>query len=140
MKKIAFLLVALMMWSCSTDEVVENDFSFEILPIREVTNMPSSVLYNEVYTIYYNYDLPTTCHSFNDLYYLSEGNVRTVAVISRVLNETNSIICEPIGAEMVEGSFQLHVQNNAGTYIFKFWQGVNENGIDQYLVYEVPIE
>ena len=140
MKKLILILVVITVWSCSTDDALVDDFSFEILPIHEVIDMPESVNYNDVYTIRYTYSLPSTCHSFSDLYYLTEGQFRTVAVISRVIEETNTVICEPLEEELVEGVFQFTVLNNAGTYIFRFWQGVDENGVDQYLVYEVPIE
>ena len=139
MKKLVLIGLLLVVWSCTTDEPIIDEFYFEILPIRTVIDMPESVNFNDVYTIHYTYSLPTTCHSFNDLYYLTEGEVRTVAVISRVFNETGNIICETLPEEEIQGSFTFNVLNNAGTYIFKFWQGVNENGVDQYLIYEVPI-
>ena len=139
MKKLVLIGLLFTVWSCTTDEPVTDEFYFEILPIRSVIDMPESVNFNDVYTIHYTYSLPTTCHSFNDLYYLTEGEVRTVAVISMVFNEIGNIICETLPEEEIQGSFTFNVLNNAGTYIFKFWQGVNENGVDQYLVYEVPI-
>ncbi|MBT8253198.1 MAG: hypothetical protein HKN00_08595 [Flavobacteriaceae bacterium] len=140
MKKLILLFVILVTWNCTTDDAPINQISFEILPIRSVIDMPETVNFNDVYTIHYTYVLPTTCHSFNDLYYLTEGEVRTVAVISQVINETETIICESLPEEEIQGTFTFHVLNNAGTYIFKFWQGINENGVDQYLVYEVPIQ
>ena len=140
MKKLILILVVILAWGCSTDDAVVDEFSFEILPIRQVIDMPESVNYNDVYTIRYTYSLPSTCHTFSDLYYLTEGQVRTVAVISRVLEESDTIICETLEEDLIEGTFQFTVLNNAGTYIFRYWHGVDENGIDQYLVYEVPIE
>jgi len=140
MKKYVFFgLLLSVFWSCNVDDTVQDDFHLEILPIRTVSNVPEAVFFNEVYTIDYTYEKPTTCYSYSDLYYLSEGEFRTVAVINTVLNETGTIICEPLIDEIEERSFTFHVENNAGTYIFQFWQGEDENGIDQYLIYEVPI-
>ncbi|MBT8265548.1 MAG: hypothetical protein KJO41_09700 [Bacteroidia bacterium] len=138
-KSVFFALLMSVIWSCSVDDNVSDEFHLEILPIRSVEGIPNEVHYNEVYTIDYTYTRPTTCHVYNDLYYLSEGDLRTVAVISTVFNETQGTICEPLNEEIEARSFTFHVQNNAGTYIFQFWQGEDENGEDQFLIYEVPI-
>ena len=141
MKKVVLLsLLMCAFWSCSVDDRISDDYRVEILPIRSVLNMPESVNYNNSYTITYTYEKPTSCHNYSDLYYLSEGVYRTVAVINTVLNETETNTCEPLVDEIIERSFNFHVQNNAGTYIFQFWLGEDENGEDQYLIYEVPIE
>ncbi len=118
---------------------VNEDFRLEILPIRSVIDMPETVFYNDSYTISYTYEKPSTCHVYSDLYYLSEGNFRTVAVISTVANETAATNCTPLSDEIEQRSFTFHVENTGGTYIFQFWQGEDENGEDQYLIYEVPI-
>lgn len=140
MKKLIIFGLFLTIVSCSTDAPVTDEFYFEILPIDSVMDMPTSVNFNDSYTVHYTYSLPTTCHFFSDLYYLTEGSLRTVAVVSQVFAETGQIVCEELDQEPLQGSFTFHVLNNNGTYTFKFWQGTNENGIDQYLVYEVPIE
>ena len=141
MKK--YVLLSLLMcafWSCSVDDSLSDDYRVEILPIRSVIDMPESVNYNDTYIISYTYERPSSCHAYSDLYYLSDGPYRTVAVINTVANETASNICEPLTDEIVQKSFTFHVQNNAGTYIFQFWQGEDENGVDQFLTFEVPIE
>jgi len=140
MKKLLFFwFVIAAFWSCSVDDGVNDEFRLEILPIKTV-EMPTSVIYNEFYNINYTYSRPSTCHVYNSLYYLSERNFRTVAVISTVFNATETIFCEPLTEDIEERSFIFHVENNAGTYIFKFWQGEDENGHDIFLVFEVPIE
>ena len=140
MRKLIFAGLFLSLLGCSTDDPLVDEFYFEILPIIEVIDMPTSVNFNDVYTVHYTYTLPTTCHSYEDLYYLTSGTERTVAVVSRVINEVNGAICEDIiDPQPIQGSFNFHVLNNNGTYIFKFWQGTDENGQDEYLVYEVPI-
>jgi hypothetical protein len=102
--------------------------------------MPQSFSYNEVYNINYTYLRPSTCHIYNDLYYVSEENFRTIAVINTVINATETLQCESLIEDIVERSFTFHVENNAGTYIFKFWLGEDENRHNSYLVIEVPIE
>ena len=137
-KLLFFWLVLVAFWSCSVDTNVNEDFYFEILPIKTV-EMPTSVRFNETFTINYTYSKPSTCHFYNDLYFISEGNTRTIAVINTVINETSTTICEPLMNDIEERSFEFHVKNDSGTYIFKFWQGEDDNGHDTYLVFEVPI-
>ena len=140
MKKLLFFgSVIAVFWSCSLDDSVNAEFRFEILPIKTV-EMPESFRYNQVYNINYTYLRPSTCHIYNALYYVAEGNFRTVAVINTVINTTETSQCEPLIDEIEERSFTFHVQNDAGTYVFKFWQGEDENGHDVYLFIEVPIE
>jgi hypothetical protein len=136
MKKIFFFgIVVFAFWSCSIDDSINGNFYFEILPI-EGASVPTEMYFGEVYTINYSYFRPSTCHGFNDLYYVSENNTRTIAVINTVVNNDN---CQPLTDVLIERSFNFVVNNNGGTYVFKFWQGEDENGEDTYLVFEVPV-
>jgi uncharacterized Rmd1/YagE family protein len=137
MKKIflfGFVIVAF--WSCSLDDSNSEDFYSEVLPIESVS-LPDEFQYGETYEINYTYLRPSTCHAFRDLYYISEGNTRTIAVINYVFSSNTN--CEPLIDGRVEKTFNFHVIQETGTYIFKFWQGEDENGEDTYLVFEVPI-
>jgi hypothetical protein len=139
MKKVLLLgIIITSVLSCSLDNSTEEEFFFEILPIESVT-LPNEMRYQESYTINYTYFKPSTCHIFNDLYYLSEGNFRTIAVINTVLNEVNNVVCQPLTDELEERSFTFFCSNNSGTYVFKFWKGKDENGEDVYTFVEVPI-
>lgn len=125
--------------SCSMDDSIGQDFHFEILPINEIL-MPETFVHGEFYQIDYSYYRPSTCHTFNELYYLAEGDFRTVAVINSVLEESNGLICEPLDSELEWRTLYFECKKNFGTYIFQFWQGQDENGDDIYLVMEVPVE
>jgi hypothetical protein len=139
MKKIfALSFIIITFLSCSVDDAANEDFSLEILPIENVT-IPTEVIFGQSYTINYTYLKPSTCHIFNDIYYLSVNNIRTVAVINTVINETETVICEPLTDELVERSFEFYVKYRTGSYIFKFWNGKDDNGEDLYLIYEIPI-
>jgi hypothetical protein len=139
MKKLLFIgLFAMVFSSCSLDDSVGQDFHFEIIPIAEVV-LPESFTPGETYTIEYSYYRPSTCHAFNDLYYLVEGDFRTVAVINTVFEESDGLICEPLEEELEWKTFTFQCQKNFGVYIFQFWQGQNEDGEDTYLVMEVPV-
>ncbi len=110
------------------------DYSFEVLPIESVV-IPDEFTLGETYPITVAYFRPTNCHAFKEFYYLRENNERTVAPINYVLNNDN---CETIEDDLVEATFNFLVTSN-GSYIFKFWQGEDDNGDDQYLTIEVPV-
>ena len=75
MRKLFFLaLIVAAFWSCDINDSLNDDFFFEILPIESAT-VPGEMLFGEVYTIDYSYFSPSTCHIFNDLYYMAEDNV-----------------------------------------------------------------
>ncbi len=134
MKKFFVLcFTALLFASCSVDDDNPN-FSFEILPVESV-DIPNEFTLGETYPITVSYFRPTTCHTFKEFYYLKENNERTVAPINYVFERTN---CEEMQQELVEAKFNFIVTSN-GSYIFKFWQGEDTDGEDQFLEIEVPV-
>lgn len=138
-KKVLLLGLALLFFSsCSLDND-EPDVHFEFMPIENVV-VPETFQYGEIYTIEYTYYRPSTCYFFSDLYYDAVGNTRTIAVINVVYHEDSDITCTDLDNQLEAGSFQFQVNNSNGSYTFKFWQGVNEDGEDEYLIIDVPIE
>ena len=134
MKKIFFLLlIAISVTSCSVDDDV-NDFYYEILPVESV-EIPEEFVLGQTYEITVTYLRPTTCHVFNNFYYDSELNQRTVAVVTSVYQNKDCLV---LIDEEVEATFNFMVNSN-GTYVFKFWQGEDENGNDLYYIVEVPV-
>ncbi|RKE98887.1 hypothetical protein [Ichthyenterobacterium magnum] len=135
MKNISFLclFIIALLSSCST-EVTGPNFYYEILPVETVT-IPEEFAYGETYEISLSYLRPSGCHVFNDFYYLSEENQRTVAIVNTVYTDE---VCETFTNEEVEVSFNFQV-NNMSPYVFKFWQGEDENGNDLYYIVEVPV-
>lgn len=134
MKKLIALSLALfLVVSCSLDDDSEN-FSFEILPIESV-DIPDEFTLGQTYPITVSYFRPSSCHAFKEFYYLKENNERTVAAINYVFERSN---CEDLTDELVEATFNFVVTSN-GSYIFKFWQGEDASGEDQYLIKEVPV-
>ncbi len=133
MNRLIIITLSLILFaSCSNDDRLE--YSLEILPVESV-NIPESFTLGEVYPITVSYLRPTTCHSFKEFYYRKNLNERTVAVINYNLQDNN---CVDLSDELVEATFNFIVTSN-GSYIFKFWQGVDENDEDQYLIIEVPV-
>ncbi|MFH6767409.1 hypothetical protein V8G56_01570 [Gaetbulibacter aquiaggeris] len=133
MKRLIIITLSLILFaSCSNDDSLE--YSFDILPVESV-NIPESFTLGEIYPITVSYLRPTTCHSFKEFYYRKNLNERTVAVINYNVQDNN---CNDLSDELVEATFNFIVTSN-GSYIFKFWQGVDENDEDQYLIIEVPV-
>ena len=134
MKRLLVLCLTLVLFaSCSLDDN-STDYSFEILPVESV-DIPEAFELGEIYPITVSYLRPTTCHSFREFYYLKENNERTVAPVNYVFEQNN---CEDLEESLVEATFNFIVTSN-GSYIFKFWQGEDANGEDQYLIIEVPV-
>lgn len=134
MKKLILLSLFLILFaSCSLDDKTL-DYNLEILPIESV-DIPESFTLGETYPITVSYLKPSTCNIFKEFYYLKNNNQRTVAVINYEYINNN---CTDLEDELVEATFNFVVTGN-GSYIFKFWQGVDENDIDQYLTIEVPV-
>jgi len=135
-------LIGLVFFSCSKDDGDQEDnFYFQILPIESV-EVPPVFSSGSTYQIQYTYKRPTNCHFFDDLYYVINGNTRTIAVTNFVTDEgANGAICVDIQDAIISQQFDFNVSNTVGSqYTFRFWQGINEeNGEDIYLVVDVPV-
>jgi hypothetical protein len=126
-------LLALGLTSCSLDDSDENSFYVEFLPIESV-EVPEHFVYGETYDILLTYIKPSACYVFRDFYYVVNGNERIVAIENTVYTNENCIE-DPESATV---SLELTVTGTE-TYIFKFYQGKDEYGVDQYHLVEVPI-
>ncbi|MFC4722938.1 hypothetical protein ACFO5O_11435 [Geojedonia litorea] len=134
MKRIfALCVLFISLVSCSLSDDNSNNFHFEILPVESVV-MPEQFTLGETYEIKVSYLRPSSCHIFNDFYYQSNLNQRTIAIVTTVYEDVS---CTQ-AVELVEVSFNFIVTNN-GTYVFKFWQGEDESGNDIYYIVEVPV-
>jgi hypothetical protein len=133
MKKIISLLALVFLFnSCALDD--GPNYTYELRPIVSV-DIPSEFTLGETYTITMRYNRPTTCHFFNNIYYDKNLNVRTIAVETAAQDRNN---CEPTPNDLTECSFNFLVTSN-GSYIFKFYQGEDEQGNDIFLEYEIPV-
>jgi hypothetical protein len=134
MKKIASLLFLLLVLnSCIPED--GKSYSFELLKIDSV-EIPTEFTLGETYPITVHYTLPSSCHYFNTLYYDKNLNVRTIAVESAVEERDD---CALTPNQTGEYTFNFQVTSSGGSYIFKFYQGKNENNESLFLEYEVPV-
>lgn len=98
--------------------------------------MPTAYRVDSVTTIPVTYILPTPCHVFSNFYYNSIGNERTVAVYC-IKNDPNN--CNPV--TNYETTVPLNFKpKDLGTYHFRFWTGINDEGVDQYIEHEVVVD
>ena len=121
------------MFSCSTDDdsLVTQ---FELIPV-ESAEVPEEFILGNSYRIDLTYLRKTTCHAYNSIYFRTEGNERTVAVVNTVFVSNGD--CEELNSEL-EASFHIDVLQ-LGSYVFKFWKGTDESGEDIYDIVEVPV-
>jgi hypothetical protein len=132
MRRIISLLALFFLFnSCSTDGT---NYTFELLPIQSV-DLPAEFTLGQTYPITVHYNLPTSCHFFNQLYYDKNLNVRTIAIESAVAEQNN---CNETPNDASTYTFNFYVTSN-GSYIFRFYQGKDTNGEDIFLEYEVPV-
>jgi hypothetical protein len=140
MKKCIFLIVLLVtifsFSSCSTgdDSPTVLEFRTEVMPIDSVV-MPEQFVHGETYTIGLNYTKPNSCYQFSNIVYDIDGHEKTVVLVNTVYTNSASCNDEP---EQVTVDFEL-VISGTETYLFKFYQGADDQGIDQYYLVEVPV-
>ncbi len=133
MKKIISLLALFFLFnSCTPDE--GPNYTFELRPVISV-DIPDEFTLGETYVITMHYNRPTNCHFYNNIYYEKELNVRTIA-IETAAEDRNG--CTETPNDATTCSFNFLVTSN-GSYVFKFWQGKDEQGNDIYLEYEIPV-
>lgn len=132
LRKIFFVIFAVVfVASCSDDD--SYDYHYELLPIEEAF-VPEVFEFGRVYEISVKYISPEDCYVNSDVLYEYDEVARNVAVISLVI-ESND--CEIIDLEE-ELTFRVHALQ-ASPYVFRFWQGDDENGEPIYLIKEVPV-
>ena len=132
LRKIFFVIFAVvLMVSCSDDDSYE--YHYELLPIEEAL-VPDEFEYGKIYSISVKYIVPDDCYINSDILYEYNDDARNVAVISLVIDSDD---CETIDLEQ-ELTFQVHALQ-ASPYIFRFWQGDDDNGEPVYLTIEVPV-
>lgn len=138
MKKVVLIfLVVFSLVSCSLDDG-DNSLNFypEVLPIEEF-DIPVEFQIGQTYEIKVWYRVPSTCHVFDKIYYEKDLNIRTIAV-QTIVTERDDCTNYSLQSELAEASFDFYVTNN-GSYIFKFWKGIDDNGEDLFYEVEVPV-
>lgn len=128
-----YILVSLLISSCQLDLDVNN--SLERIPIYDVS-IPNNIVINTQQTISFKYALVNGCYSLHEVEsnFLDENTLVTT-VFAEV---ANSAACTQVYSEQTYSI--TFTPKEAKTYFFKFWKGVDSQGMDEYEEYEVVIE
>ncbi|MBD1259967.1 hypothetical protein HZY62_05155 [Maribacter polysiphoniae] len=128
------IAVALAFNSCEVDDDSPN-FHFVSLPIESV-DMPESFELDETYQINLTYTIPDGCTYFEG-FDVTKSDVTTREVVAIGSQRTDQEACTPTVRE-AEGSFDFIVIHTE-PYLFRFYQGDDENGDPIFLEIEVPV-
>ncbi|MGR7812843.1 hypothetical protein [Lacinutrix undariae] len=135
MKQFLVLCLLIMsLTSCSVSDDSNDSYNYDFLPIESV-DMPEQFVHGETYEINLSYIRPTGCHVFNNIYYQPNQNQANIAIINTVYTNQD---CQQDLNELVDVSFNFKA-NSYDNYVFRFWQGEDENGNDIYYIVEVPV-
>jgi hypothetical protein len=131
--KILFVAVSFIFSSCNLDDGV----NFEFLPLQIVSaDLPDSFTLNQVYKIDVTYIEPDTCTNFERFIVKnSDTTVRNINILGIHKIDENS--CDQIAQEQT-ASFNFIVKYTE-PYTFRFWKGESENGQQQFIEVEVPV-
>ena len=133
-KIIPLLALFFILNSCSPGD--DTQYSFKLMPIESV-DIPAEFTLGETYPITVHYTVPTSCYYFSSLYYDKDLNIRTIAIENAIAQRNN---CQDLSA--ADGAnthtFNFYVTSN-GSYVFKFYQGKDDQGNNIFLEYEVPV-
>lgn len=135
MKKLLLFLPLFVLASCSSEEVDPEDFDLTLVPIEEV-DMADTFIHGERYIIKVTYSKPTHCHTYSTTNYENNDNEYTFAVVNSYNPEDNNCVEEEDLTDIT--SFTFDADRN-DFYIFKFWQGEDENKNPIYLTKEIPV-
>lgn len=134
MKKIVLIVsILLITFSCQIDDSYGPQSYLEVMGINSV-QVPEQFTFGETHEIRVNYTKPESCYIFYDFTFDVNSNEWVVTVINSVYPNTN---CQNAN-EDVFANFDFTALSNE-PYIFKFFKGQDENGVDQYIVVEVPV-
>jgi hypothetical protein len=132
MKKIVLILmVVLAAVSCNSED--NNGFEYEVIPVESAV-VPSEMTVNTDYSIAVSFRMPSACHAFSDFFYEVNEDTRTVAVVA--VYSLNGNCSTQVPTDTITRSFVFRPLYEA-TYLFRFWNGADDQDIDIYTEYEV---
>lgn len=131
-KRLFFVIFAVVLFvSCSDDD--DSSYHYELLTVEDAL-VPEEFVFGEIYDLSVKYLVPDNCYINSDVLYEYDQDARNIAVISLVANNDNCDVLD------LEQELTLKVQAlQSSPYIFRFWQGDDENGEPIYLIVEVPV-
>lgn len=133
MKKLFFLLTLIVVISsCSVGD--DSNRNFTLVPVYGV-DVPAKFKLDSISNFKIRYKRQTDCQIFNGIYVAPTGNTLNIAVKIVELQESN---CQADNESVYEIPFRFQ-PTVSGTYVFKFWNGKDPNGVDQYMNSEIIV-
>ena len=128
------MIVALTVTSCNDDDDNYHDHHLEYVSVISA-ELPDEFTYGHTYRINVTIELPNSCYYYYDQYdYFYEGTSRLIYPIAHV---DDGVACTQ---NITETTFSIPIQALQNEpYIFKFYQGEDDNGEDMFLTIEVPV-
>lgn len=99
-------------------------------------DLPEEFTFGESYEIEIQYKRPTSCHTFSGLDVSRNENQITIGVVTSF--RTSAPNCVETGNLNASAEINF-VAERDDFYIFRFWQGRNAAGVDNFLIVEVPV-
>ena len=129
-----YFIVSLLFLSCQLD-VEEDNFHLEKIPVFDI-QVPDNLVVNFEYTISFKYALTNGCYTFYEKdYNIISDTTREITALAKVAN--NEICTQEYSEEICTFPFK---PTESKTYIFKFWIGLNDIGIDEFEEFELVVE
>ncbi len=130
---ITSLLMVIFLHSCSLDDGDASIVNYQALPVIEV-ELPQAFTFGEIHTIPVIFEYTNSCQAFAGFEVTSNLNEREITVVAAVSNQG----CED---ELVRTEQNLNfLAASNGSYIFKFFTGLDDNGEPVFLEYTIPVE
>ena len=132
---ISLLLVGFLLLGCSSDDDNNyHEYHLEYVNVIDA-DLPDEFVFGNTYRINVTIELPNSCYYYYNQYdYFYEGTSRLIYPIGHV---DDGVPCTP---NITETTFSIPVQAlQQEPYIFKFYQGEDEDGQDIFLTIEVPV-
>ena len=134
MKKIILLVLFIVTLTACTTDNNHTTYSYQVVPVESYT-IPETFTLGQTYEIKLKYIKPSSCHFFQGIYYDKTLNIRTIAIQTAV---RDGQVCTQSIPQPSEVSFNFYV-TNTGSYIFKFYKGVDTDGKDIFEEVEIPV-
>jgi len=127
------LLPLILLSAC---DIGEDEVSYHFVSLTTVAvDMPEEFRLNETYEIGVTVLEPNGCTEFAGFDILPEDT--TVRRVVAIGTEQDDVACTEVLSE-VATSFDF-ICLYPGTYVFRFWTGKNDEGVDQFMEFEVPV-
>lgn len=136
LKKPLSLLLCVVFLGLSSCKLEDDRVNFRFVPLQILSaDLPESFELNETYEIRVTYLRPSACVFFEGFDITKEGvTTRNVVAIGTDFYDE---VCT-LATEELEASFNFICLYDE-PYLFRFWTGEDENGNQQYLEVEVPV-